>query len=387
MRKLAIVGIGSTKIGELWDKSFRDLAIEAGVLALEDAGMSGDEIQAVWGGNMSAGQFLGQEHVGALIVDFAGLANISSTHVEAACASGGVALRGAIFAVASGYYDIAMAAGVEKMTDVSGATAAKILASAADQEWEALSGATFPSLYALIATKHMECYGTTQEQLAMVAVKNHHNATMNPNAQYRNEISVNSVLGSPMISSPLHLLDCCPVSDGAAAVIVTSAEIANNYSDTPIYIKATAQASDSLALFDRRDITTFDSTVCAAEEAYRQAKVGPTDIDLCEVHDCFTIAEILAIEDLGFVKKGQGGRATEEGITARDGRIPINTSGGLKAGGHPVGATGIKQVYEIVQQLRDEAGKRQVSGAEIGMTHNIGGTGGTCVVHIFSRNI
>ena len=387
-RPVAIVGIGSTKIGELWKDSLRDLAVEAGARALIDAGMAGNEIQAIWGGNMSAGQFLNQEHVAALLVDYVGLAhlNIPATRVEQACASGGVALREAILAVASGYYDIVMAAGIEKMTDVDGGTAAKILASAADQEWEALMGATFPSLYALIAQEHMQKFGTTSEQLAAAAVKNHRNAKNNPLAHFRSELTIEQVLKSPMIASPLHILDCCPLSDGAAAVVVTSAEIAKEFTDTPVYINATAQASDFLALSDRNELTTFESTVTASRNAYQQAKLEPKDIDLCEVHDCFTIAELLAIEDLGFCDKGKSGPATEEGETEIGGRIPINPSGGLKAGGHPVGATGIKQIYEIVQQLRGEAGKRQVNGAEIGMTHNIGGSGATCVVHILSRN-
>lgn len=388
-RPVAVVGIGSTKIGELWEHSLRDLAVDAGTRALSDAGMSGEEIQAIWGGNMSAGQFLNQEHVAALLVDSVGLANlhISATRVEQACASGGGALREAILAVASGHYDIVMAAGIEKMTDVDGGTAAKILASAADQEWEALMGATFPSLYALIAQQHMQKFGTTSEQLAAAAVKNHRNARHNPLAHFRNEITKEQVLNSTMIASPLHILDCCPLSDGAAAVVVTSAERAKEFTDTPIYIKGTAQASDYLALSDRKELTTFESAVTASRIAYKQARVGPKDIDVCEVHDCFTIAEILAIEDLGFVDKGRGGTATEEGETEIGGRIPINPSGGLKAGGHPVGATGIKQIYEIVQQLRGEAGKRQVNGAEIGMTHNIGGSGATCVIHILAREM
>lgn len=388
-RSVAIVGIGSTKIGELWDYSLRDLAVESGVRAVSDAGMSGKEIQAIWGGNMSAGQFLSQEHVAALIVDYVGLSDlhIPATRVEQACASGGAALREAILAVASGYYDIVMAAGIEKMTDVGGETASKILASAADQEWEALMGATFPALYALIAQAHIEEFGTTPEQLAAVAVKNHRNAKDNPHAHFRNVITKEQVLNSPMVSSPLHVLDCSPLSDGSAAVVVTSAEIAKEFTDTPIYVKATAQASDYLSLSDRKELTMFESAVIASRNAYQQAGLEPTDIDVCEVHDCFTIAEIIAIEDLGFFDRGMGGRATEEGETEIGSRIPINPSGGLKASGHPVGATGIKQVYEIVQQLRGEADKRQVNGAEIGMTHNVGGSGATCVVHIFSRTL
>ncbi|MBA5942464.1 MAG: thiolase domain-containing protein [Methanophagales archaeon] len=388
-RSVAIVGIGSTKIGELWDYSLRDLAVESGVRAVSDAGMSGKEIQAIWGGNMSAGQFLSQEHVAALIVDYVGLSDlhIPATRVEQACASGGAALREAILAVASGYYDIVMAAGIEKMTDVGGETASKILASAADQEWEALMGATFPALYALIAQAHIEEFGTTPEQLAAVAVKNHRNAKDNPHAHFRNVITKEQVLNSPMVSSPLHVLDCSPLSDGSVAVVVTSAEIAKEFTDTPIYVKATAQASDYLSLSDRKELTMFESAVIASRNAYQQAGLEPTDIDVCEVHDCFTIAEIIAIEDLGFFDRGMGGRATEEGETEIGSRIPINPSGGLKASGHPVGATGIKQVYEIVQQLRGEADKRQVNGAEIGMTHNVGGSGATCVVHIFSRTL
>ncbi|HID26467.1 MAG TPA: thiolase domain-containing protein [Methanosarcinales archaeon] len=385
MREVAIIGIGCTRFGELWDKSFRDLFVEAGISAIEDANVQGEEIDAIYGGNMSSGRFINQEHIGSLIADYSGLAslNIPSTRVGGACASGGLALREGIFAVASGYSDIVVAAGVEKMTDVSVEVATDALTSAADREWEGMVGATFPGLYAMIARLHMHKYGTTREQLAAVSVKNHHNAVYNEKAQYRNEITVEQVLNSTMIADPLHLLDCSPITDGAAAVILAPAELAKKYTDTPIYIKATAQAGDTISLHDRRDITTLDATVKAAKKAYKIAKVTPKDIDLVEVHDCFTIAEICAIEDLGFVQKGIGGKATEDGITAIDGDIPVNPSGGLKACGHPVGATGIKQVVEIVEQLRGEAGKRQVNKAEIGMTHNVGGTGGTCVIHIF----
>lgn len=387
MREVAIIGIGCTKFGELWDKSFRDLFVEAGISAIEDAKVQGEEIDAIYGGNMSSGRFISQEHIGSLIADYSGLAslNIQATRVGGACASGGLALREGIFAVASGYNDIVVAAGVEKMTDVSVEVATDALTSAADREWEGMVGATFPGLYAMIARLHMHKYGTSSEQLAAVSVKNHKNAVYNEKAQYRQEITIEQVLNSTMIADPLHLLDCSPITDGAAAVILAPAEIAKKYTDTPIYIKATAQASDTISLHDRRDITTLDATVAAAKKAYNISKFTPKDIDLVEVHDCFTIAEICAIEDLGFVKKGRGGKATEDGITALDGDIPVNPSGGLKACGHPVGATGIKQVVEIVEQLRGEAGKRQVNKAEIGMTHNVGGSGGTCVIHIFSR--
>jgi acetyl-CoA C-acetyltransferase len=259
------------------------------------------------------------------------------------------------------------------------------LASAADREWEGFMGATFPGLYAMVARLHMHRYGTTRDQLAQVAVKNHHNAVNNPRAQFRNEISIDTVKNASMVSDPLTLFDCSPITDGAAAVIVAPADIAKEYTDSPVYVLGAGQATDTISLHNRRDLCTFDATVEAGRRAYRMAGVGPEDIDLVEVHDCFTIAEILAIEDLGFFKKGQGGPATLDGDTAIGGRIPVNTSGGLKACGHPVGATGIKQAVECVEQLRGVAGKRQVDGAKIAMTHNVGGTGGTAVCHIFSN--
>ncbi len=389
MRDVAIIGVKNTNFGEMWEKSLRDIFVEAGVGALKDAGVAGEDISSMYVGNMSSGQFVDQEHVGALIADYSGLArnlHVPATRVEAACASGGLALRQGILAVASGYEDIVVAAGVEKMTDISASSASTALAAAADREWEGIMGATFPGLYAMIARMHMDKYGTTSEQLAEVAVKNHFNGSMNPIAQYKNKISVDAVLNSIMVADPLHIFDCSPISDGASALVLAPVDIAHEYTDTPIYIKATAQASDTIALHDRRDITTLDATVSAAKKAYDMAKVTPADIDLVEVHDCFTIAEICAIEDLGFAKKGEGGKVTAEGETAIGGRIPVNTSGGLKACGHPVGATGIKQAVEITQQLRGEAGKRQVDGAEIGMTHNVGGSGATAVIHILSRN-
>jgi acetyl-CoA C-acetyltransferase len=387
MRDVAIIGVGCTEFGELWDRSFRDIFVEAGVSAIEDANVQGGKIDALYVGNMSGGRFIEQEHIGSLIADYSGLAglHISSTRVEAACASGGLALRQGIIAVASGYHDIVIAGGAEKMTDVEVETTTDALAAAADREWEGVMGATFPGLYAMIARLHMHKYGTTSEQLASVAVKNHHNGTMNPKAQFQNEISIDAVLNSVMVADPLHVFDCSPISDGASAVVLAPAEIAKKFTDTPIYVKASAQASGTLSLHDRPDITTLDATVAAAKRAYMMAKLTSKDIDFAEVHDCFTIAEICAIEDIGFVKKGEGGKASMEGMTAIGGKIPINTSGGLKACGHPVGATGVKQAVEIVLQLRGEAGKRQIDGAEVGLTHNVGGSGGTAVIHIFGR--
>jgi acetyl-CoA C-acetyltransferase len=384
MRDVAIIGAGCTNFGEKWGSSFRDLFVEAGTLALEDAQLSGEKIDALYVGNMSAGRFIEQEHIGALIADYAGLAthHIPSTRVEAACASGGLAFRQAVIAVASGMEDIVVAAGVEKMTDVEPGASTDTLTGAADREWEGFVGATFPGLYAMIATDYMHRYPLTREQLAQVPVKNHYNGARNPIAQFQQEITIETVLKSTLVAEPLRLFDCSPITDGAAAVIVAPLERAREFTDTPVRVLASAQASDTITLHDRRDISTLDASVAAGKRAFGLAKLSHKDIDLVEVHDCFSIAEICAIEDLGFCKKGEGGRLTAEGETALNGRIPVNTSGGLKACGHPVGATGIKQVYEVVQQLRGEAGKRQIDGATIGMTHNVGGTGATVAVHI-----
>ncbi|MHC1624856.1 MAG: thiolase domain-containing protein [Methermicoccaceae archaeon] len=387
MRDVSIIGVGCTKFGELWDRSLRDMVVEAGVEALQDAGIGGEEIDGMFVGNMSGGQFIKQEHIGSLIADYAGLAsfNVPSVRVEGACASGGLAMHQAVLAVASGYYDVVVAAGVEKMTDVSSEDATDALVAAADREWEGFAGATFPGLYAMIARLHMHRYGTTREQLAEVSVKNHANGVNNPKAQFRRKISVEDVLRSPLVADPLRVLDCSPITDGAAAVIVAPTEIASRYTDTPVHVKASTCATSSISLHSRPDITTLDSTVEAGKRAFDMAGMSPSDIDLAEVHDCFTIAEICAIEDLGFCKKGEGGLLTEEGETQIGGRIPVNPSGGLKACGHPVGATGIKQLVEATLQLRGEAEKRQVDGAEVALTHNVGGSGGTAVVHILSR--
>lgn len=386
MRDVAVIGAGITKFGERWETSFRDLCTQAGIAAIEDSNVSGEEIDELFVGSMSAGRFIGQEHVGALVSDYVGLGgelHIPATRVEAACASGGLAFRQAVACVASGMSDIVIAAGVEKMTDVGDAT--DVLAGAADREWESFAGATFPGLYAMIACDYMNKYGLTREQLAEVSVKNHHNGSMNKYAQFQNEITVSTVTNSSLVASPLRLFDCSPVSDGAAAVVVCPLEMAKKYTDTPIKVLASAQAGDTIALHDRKDFSTLEATVVAGNKAFERARLERKDIDFVEVHDCFTIAELCAIEDLGFVKKGEAGKFTEEGQTYIGGELPTNTSGGLKSCGHPVGATGIKQVWEVVQQLRGEAGKRQVDGAEIGMTQNVGGTGATVVSHIFGR--
>jgi len=382
--KVAVIGIGSTNFGEHWDQNLRQLAIEAGTKAITDANIRGRDIDAIYLGNMSAGRFIGQEHVAAMVSGELGL-SIPASRIEGACASGGLALRQGIFSILSGQHDIVLVGGAEKMTDLMTDGVTSSLMGAADQEWEAYYGVTFPSLYAMIARRHMHEYGTTREQMAKVAVKNHHNGSLNPIAQFRNEITVEQVLNSPMVADPLTLFDCSPITDGAAALILCKDELAKKYTGEPIYIVGSGQASDTLALHDRKSLTTLDATVKAAQEAYKQAGITVKDINLAEVHDCFTIAEIVATEDLGFCKKGEGGKLLDECATELTGRIPINTSGGLKAVGHPVGATGVKQAIEIVLQLRGKAGERQIKDAKIGLAHNVGGSGATAVVHIFSR--
>jgi acetyl-CoA C-acetyltransferase len=373
-----------TKFGELWDKSFRQLIAEAGAKAIFESGIEGKEIDAIYVGSMSSGRFVGQEHVGALVADASGFSNthIPSTRIESACASGGLAIRQGYLSIASGMNDIVVVGGMEKMNDVVGASATETLATAADQEWEAFFGATFPGLYAMIATKHMHDYGTTKEQLAQIAVKNHANGSLNPYAQYQREVTLEQVINASIVAYPLGLLDCSPVTDGAASVVLCAADKAKGYIDKPAKIVGSGQASDSLALHARREICTLDSTVNASNMAYKKANLTPKDIDFAEVHDCFTIAEICAIEDLGFVKKGEGGKAIENEITTLNGSLPINTSGGLKAKGHPVGATGVAQIVEVTLQLRGEAEKRQVKDAKIGLAHNVGGSGASCSVHI-----
>ncbi len=387
MRRVAIIGIGDTEFGELWDMSFRDIGIQAGLAAVADANITSEQIDALYVGNMGAGRFIDQEHIGALIADYAGLArdHIPATRVEAAGASGGLALRQGFQAVASGMHDIVVVGGAEKMMDVSDVESAMIQSSAADQEWETILGATFPALHALIARRHMHEHGTTREQLADVAVKNHKNGSLNPKAQFQREIKRETVLSSPMVSSPLRIFDCAPSSDGAAAVVLCPLDAAKKYTEVPVEIVGSGQASDLLALHHRKDICTMEATKVAAKKAFDMAKLTTKDVDVAEVHDNFTISEVLAIEDLGFFKKGEGGRATEAGLTALEGEIAVNTSGGLKARGDPIGATGLAQAVEIVTQLRGKAGKRQVKDATVGLSHNVGGTGGTVVVHLYRR--
>jgi acetyl-CoA C-acetyltransferase len=387
MRRVAVIGVGITEFGELWDASFRKLGIDAGLTAVGDAKISADQIDALYVGNMSAGRFIRQEHVGALIADYSGIArdHIPATRVEAAGASGGLALRQGFMAVASGLHDMVVVGGAEKMTDVSDIESSMIQSSAADQEWETELGATFAGLHALIATRHMHDFGTTREQLADVAVKNHRHGSLNPKAQFRREINRDVVLRSPMVASPLRVFDCAPSSDGAAAVVLCPLDMAKQYADTPVEIVGSGQASDSLALHHRKDICTMSATKVATQRALKMAGLSVKDVDVAEVHDNFTISEVVAVEDIGFFSKGEGGRATEEGRTSLDGDVAVNTSGGLKARGDPIGATGVAQAVEIVNQLRGTAEKRQVKDAAVGLAQNVGGTGATVVVHLFRR--
>lgn len=384
MRKVAVIGIGMTKFGQLWNQDLTNLAVEAGMKAVRDAGIHQKDIEVMYGGTMSGGLFINQEHLGSMIPDQSGFKNTPFVRVEAACASGGLALRQGYIDVASGLHDIAVVGGVEKMTDVGSYATTKTLATAADTMNEAVFGATFPGLYALMAKLHMHKFKTTEEQMAEVAVKNHRHALLNPNAQFHKKISVQDVMESIKIADPLKLLDASPITDGAAALVLASEEKAKKLCDTPIWIKGSGHATDSISLHDRDDILTLKATVEAAKQAYTQAKLEPKKIGMAEVHDCFTIAELLAIEDLGFVKKGISGKFTQEGNTSIGGKIPINSSGGLKAKGHPIGASGVAQAIEAVIQLRGDAGKRSTN-AETALTHNVGGTGGTAVVHIFGR--
>ena len=369
------------KWGELWDTSLRELYTEAALAAMDDAGVA--RVDSMYIGCMSSGLFTGQEHLSSLMADYTGMAGTPATRVESACNSGGVALRQGFIEVASGMSDLVLVGGVEKMTDVDGGMATYALATAADQDYESFHGVTFPGLYAMIANAHMARYGTTREQLAMVAVKNHHNGSMNARAQYPFEITVEGVLDSVRVADPLRILDCSPITDGAAAVILCPLEKAKEYSDKAVVeIVGSGHATDTIALHSRKDLSWLGATYTAAQRAYAMAGCKPEDIDLAEVHDCFTIAEICVTEALGFFDKGDGGPAVERGDTAITGKIPVNSSGGLKSKGHPVGATGVAQIVELTEQLRGESGKRQVKNARRGLAQNMGGSGGSTTVHI-----
>ncbi len=382
MREVAVIGTGLVTFGEMWSKSLRTLWVEAALNALEDAGV--DKVDGITVGCMSPGLFNGQEHLASLLADELGMAGVPAMRVESACASGGLALRAGFAEVAAGLADVVLVTGVEKMTDVDGADATYALGTAADQDWEGFHGITFPGLYAMLARIHMQQYGTTREQLAKVAVKNHANGLLNSHAQYHLKVSLDDVLSSTLVADPLRLLDCSPITDGAAALVITSLERARELGGGRPLVKITGSglATDSIALANRGDLAELRAVRLAGERAYAMAGRSPRDIHLAEVHDCFTIAEILAVEALDFFQRGGGGPAVDRGLTSLGGKIPVNPSGGLKAKGHPVGATGVAQVVEVVTQLRGEAGQRQVEGARVGLAQNMGGSGASAVVHI-----
>lgn len=382
MRDVCIVGAGMSRWGEVWKESLRGLFVDAGLAAIRNAGV--DHIDSLYVGCMSGGLFVGQEHLGPLLADYLGMPGIPAAHVESACASGGLAVRGAFLEVAAGASDIVLAAGVEKMTDCSGDAATAALAAAADQEYEVFNGATFPGLYALMAKAHMERHGTTPEMLAAVAVKNHHNGAMNPAAQYAFEVTADQVASSTMVADPLRLLDCSPITDGAAAVVVTTLDVAKKLKRPYIRILGSGLATDCMALSQRADFTLIKSATLALERSLAMSGKKRSDIQFAEVHDCFTIAELMVLESICAYPPGKAGPATMHGETALDGKFPVNSSGGLKSKGHPVGATGVAQVVEIYKQLTGTAEKgRQIPGGKtVGMAQNMGGTGASSVVHI-----
>ncbi|MGI0129155.1 MAG: thiolase domain-containing protein [Thermoplasmata archaeon] len=382
MREVAVLGVGMTKFGELWDRSFREIGIEAGLQALVDAKLSSGDLGALFLGNMASGSLIDQEHIGPLILDYAGLGarHLPAVRVEGGGASGSLALHQGYLAVASGLYDFVVVGGAEKLTDVPDATGNQITSSAADHEWEVVFGATLPALWALVARRHMHEYGTTREQLARVAVHAHEMGSKNPNAHYRNRLTLEQVLGAGPVAEPLGVFDCAPLSDGAAAVVLGPLETAHRYTQKPVRIAASQVACDTMAVQHRRDVTTLDSTVVAARRAFEQAHRAPADVRVAEINDAYTISALVALEDLGFSEKGRAGPDFEAGRFLSGGDLPVNMSGGLKAQGRPFGAVGVAQVVELVRQLRGEAKERQVAGATLGLAHDVGGTGATSVV-------
>jgi acetyl-CoA C-acetyltransferase len=382
MRPVAVIGTGKTAFGAFPDRNLRSLAVEAVEEALKDARLPPSDVQAFYLGNFAGPSFVGQNHLAPYVGAAAGFESIPCTRFEDACASSGSAFFHAWQSVAAGIYDVVVAAGVEKMTSQTTPRVTEILAGAGDMSGEGRAGATFPALFAMIARRHMHQYGTTREQLAAVSVKNHANGAKNPLAHMRKVITMEQALAGKPVAEPLTVYDCSLISDGAAAVAIVPLDRARQYTSRFAKVLAVTQTSDHVALDSKADITLFPAVKSAGEKAYALAGIRPKDIDVAELHDCFTIAEILASEDLGFVEKGNGGPFAAAGCTAINGPIPINTSGGLKSKGHPVGATGVGQICDIVTQLRGEAGERQVARHRIGLTQNLGGSGATCVVTI-----
>ncbi|MDR3554864.1 MAG: thiolase domain-containing protein [Syntrophobacteraceae bacterium] len=382
MREVAVLGVGMTKFGPT-DLSIKELFAQAALEAIRESNLTSRDVQALFVGNVLGDFAEGQMNLAGFLADEIGLPpRIPATRVEGACATASIAFREAFMWVASGFYDIVLVGGVEKVSSMGTPLATRAFAMATDSHYEEFCGLTFPGVFAMLTHLYANKYGislpTLKEQMARVAVKNHHNGAMNPLAQFQAEISMEKVLNSFMVCDPLQLYDCCPFSDGAAAVVLASREIAQARVAKPVKVLGVGQGSAG-ALSRQKDFTVMQSRVASARQAYKMAGIEARDIDLCELHDCFTIAEIVASECLGFFEFGQGSAAVEKGSTRIGGKIPINPSGGLKSKGHPIGATGCAQVYEIVKQLRGECGKRQVDGAKIGMTDTLGGDAGTVV--------
>jgi acetyl-CoA C-acetyltransferase len=385
MRPVAIIGAGKTPFGAFPDQDLRALAVTAGQKALQNAQLEPGAIESFYLGNFAGPEFTAQNHLAPYISSALGMTGIPSTRFEAACASSGAAFFQAFMGVASGIYDMVMVVGVEKMTCQPTPRVTEILSGAGDCSTEVKAGSTFPSLFAMIARRHMHDFGTTREHLSAVAVKNHANGALNPDAQMRKVITLEQAMNARPIAEPLNLYDCSLISDGAAAVILCAADRAREFSNKPVKILGVAQSSDFVALDQKPDITTFAAVRGAAQKAYKMAGLTARDIQFAELHDCFTIAEIVAMEDLGLVERGRGGFFTAEGGTRRDGPMPVNASGGLKSKGHPVGATGVAQLCDLVQQIRCEAGDRQLKRNSVGLAQNLGGSGATAVVTILGE--
>lgn len=381
MNRVCVIGAGSTKYGKL-NESIVELAVSAARDAIDTANIEPKDIQYSIISNVF-GVADKQVHLAPVVMSNLGIPHVPGLTVESACGSGSIALREAYANVAAGFYDAVLVVGVEKITHTGTTRSTTLFSYCSDFFYEGESGVTFPGLFASMARAYMHKYKASEEDLALVAVKNHEHGLLNPKAHVKKRISVDDVLKSPVVASPLKLLDCCPFSDGASAVILASKEFAERVGSDYIEIIGSGRGASPATLQGREDITTIPSTRAAAEQAFKQAKITPKDVDFAEVHDCFTIAEIVDIEDLGFFEKGKGVNAVREGLTRLDGEIPINPSGGLKSKGHPIGATGVGQVVEVYEQLLGKAGERQVKGAKIALTHNFGATGASCAVHIF----
>ncbi|MCX6093095.1 MAG: thiolase domain-containing protein, partial [Candidatus Bipolaricaulota bacterium] len=379
-------GVGQSHFGIRSDASLRELAFEAVKACIDDAGVPLADVQSMVV-SVASDELSCALQPSAQVVDYIGFHPRPSFRVEGACASGSMAVRTGWMNIASGLADLVLVVGAEKMTEAPTARTTEVLGRAGDFLWEYPFGMTFPGYYALIAQAHMAKYGTTEAQLAAVAVKNHHYGALNPYAHMRKEITLEKAMGSFVVAAPLKLYDCCLISDGAAAILLASEKLAKRISKKPIWIRGLGLGTGSLSLAHREDLTTLGATVEAARQAYEMAGVGPKDIDVAVVHDCFTIAEIVAYEDLGFCPKGEGGPLVENRETYIGGTIPVNVDGGLKSKGHPIGTTGVSMAVEITKQLRGEADEgRQVPKAEVGLSHNVGGNGQHAVVHVFSRD-